>query len=228
MDAESRKIISQLEAKLRREEEKRVKTEALLLQTRKNYETFFNKINDLLFVLDENGNIVHTKNVVVDKLGYSRDELSGKSVLFVHPEDRREEAGIIVNEMLQGREMHCPVPLITKKGDHIPVETRVAKGIWNGRPALFGVSKDITRQYESELLIKQNQGLQDLLLKLASTYINIELENVDEVIQQSLQEMADINSLSVSWLIRQAVSDFLAQHANKTFEPLRVNRKESE
>lgn len=45
---------------------------------------------------------------------------------------------------------------------------------------------------------------------------------------QSLQEMADVNSLSVSWLIRQAVSDFLAQHANKTFEPLRVNRKESE
>ena len=45
---------------------------------------------------------------------------------------------------------------------------------------------------------------------------------------QSLQEMADMNGLSVSWLIRQAVSDFLVQYANETFEPLRSNRKESE
>ncbi|GAB7196258.1 MULTISPECIES: ribbon-helix-helix domain-containing protein [Dickeya] len=45
---------------------------------------------------------------------------------------------------------------------------------------------------------------------------------------QLLQEIADINGLSVSWLIRQAVSNFLAQHFDKKFEPLRVTRKESE
>ncbi len=45
---------------------------------------------------------------------------------------------------------------------------------------------------------------------------------------QSLQEMADMNGLSVSWLIRQAVSDFLSQHADKKFEPLRISRKEPE
>ncbi|WP_404826515.1 ribbon-helix-helix protein, CopG family [Dickeya dianthicola] len=40
--------------------------------------------------------------------------------------------------------------------------------------------------------------------------------------------MADMNGLSVSWLIRQAVSNFLVQHSDKKFEPLRVTRKESE
>lgn len=45
---------------------------------------------------------------------------------------------------------------------------------------------------------------------------------------QTLQEMADLNGLSVSWLIRQAVSDFLANHSDKKFEPLRISRKESE
>lgn len=45
---------------------------------------------------------------------------------------------------------------------------------------------------------------------------------------QTLQEMADLNGLSVSWLIRQAISDFLATHSDKKFEPLRISRKESE
>lgn len=215
MDAETRKIISQLELKLKREEEKRVKAEALLLQTRKNYETFFNKINDLLFVLDENGNIVHTNSIVVEKLGFSREELSGKPVMVVHPEDRREEAGQIVMEMLQGKEIYCPVPLVTKKGSQIPVETRVAKGTWNGRPALFGVSKDVSKQYESEQLIKQYLGLQELLLNLASTYINIELDKVDEVIQQSLQEMAEFVGADRTYIFDY---DFAKSTCSNTYE----------
>lgn len=38
---------------------------------------------------------------------------------------------------------------------------------------------------------EQYARLQELMIKMSSTYINIELEKVDEVIQQSLQEMAE-------------------------------------
>ncbi len=122
----------------------------LLFQTRQNYETFFNTISDFLFVLDEQGNIVHVNSTVMNRLGYTWEELSGKPVLLVHPPERRGEAGRIVGEMLQGIAEFCPVPLITKQGTQIPVETRVKQGIWDGKPAIFGVTKDISRIQHSE------------------------------------------------------------------------------
>jgi PAS domain S-box-containing protein len=128
----------------------RKKAEDLLKHTSLNYETFFNTINEFLFVLDEKGNIIHTNSTVIDRLGYTRDELYGKSVFMVHPKERHEEVGRIVGEMLKGITEFCPVPLITKSGIQIPVETRVSPGFWNGEPVIFGVTKDISRIKLSE------------------------------------------------------------------------------
>jgi PAS domain S-box-containing protein len=119
-------------------------------QTRKNYETFFNTIDDFLFVLDEGGNIIHTNNTVIKRLEYTAEELLSKSVLMVHPEERRKEAGRIVGEMLAGTADFCPVPLVTKSGNYIPVETRVKPGYWDGKPVIFGVTKDVSKIKLSE------------------------------------------------------------------------------
>jgi PAS domain S-box-containing protein len=128
----------------------RKQAENLLQQTRRNYDTFFDTIDDFLWVLDLHGNIIHTNATVVDRLGYSCEELLGKSVLMVHPAERRDEAGRIVGEMLQGLAAFCPVPILTKSGVAIPVETRVSRGSWDEKPVLFGVSKDISQVRLSE------------------------------------------------------------------------------
>ncbi|MEI6309597.1 MAG: PAS domain S-box protein, partial [bacterium] len=124
--------------------------EDLLQQTRQNYEAFFNTIDDFLFVLDEQGNVIHTNTTVTDRLGYTNEELSGKSVLMVHPPERRAEAGRIVGEMLSGAVEFCPVPIVTKSGVQIPVETRVSHGFWDGKAVIFGVTKDISKVKLSE------------------------------------------------------------------------------
>jgi PAS domain S-box-containing protein len=126
------------------------RSEKSLEQTRQNYETFFNTIDDFLFVLDEQGNIIHTNTTVAKRLGYTAAELLGKSVLMVHPSERREEAGRIVGEMLAGSSEFCPVPLITKSGYQIPVETKVTFGFWDNKTAVFGVSKDVSKIKSSE------------------------------------------------------------------------------
>ena len=122
----------------------RKRLEERLAQTRQNYETFFNTIDEFLFVLDEQGNIIHTNSTVINRLGYTATELAGMPVLMVHPPERRDEAGRIVMEMLQGLAEYCPVPLMTKSGSQIPVETRVTAGYWDGKPVIFGVTKDIS------------------------------------------------------------------------------------
>ncbi|MEY3220220.1 MAG: hypothetical protein RIT27_1577 [Pseudomonadota bacterium] len=122
----------------------------LLSQTHQNYQNLFNAIDEYLFVLDEQGRIIYTNEKVIRDLGYSKEELYNNSVLIVHPFERRPEAGFIVGEMLAGKAEVCPIPLISKNGQIIPVETRVMRGVWNNKPAIFGISKDISRIKLSE------------------------------------------------------------------------------
>jgi PAS domain S-box-containing protein len=112
--------------------------------------TFFNTVDDFLFVIDENGSIIYVNETVNKRLGYSVEELIGQPVITMHPENRRQEALQIIGEMMEEKADYCPVPLITKQGHEIQVETRVKKGIWNGKSAIFGVTKDISQIKLSE------------------------------------------------------------------------------
>lgn len=128
----------------------RFAAEEILKQTHQNYDAFFNTIDDFLFVLDGQGNIIHVNSTVINRLGYTREEIVGKSVLMVHPPERIDEVKKIIDEMLSGKIEYCPVPIMTKSGVQIPVETRVSYGHWNCKPALFGVTKDISKIKLSE------------------------------------------------------------------------------
>ncbi|NCU27736.1 PAS domain S-box protein, partial [Candidatus Nomurabacteria bacterium] len=116
----------------------------------KNFDTFFNTIDDLLFVPSSDGTILHVNYTASRRLGYSIDEMIGRNIAMVHSENDREEAMRIVADMIAGKTLSCPLPVIAKSGLAIPVETRVVKGEWNGKPALFGVTKDISQLKLSE------------------------------------------------------------------------------
>jgi diguanylate cyclase (GGDEF)-like protein/PAS domain S-box-containing protein len=122
----------------------RVRGEADAKVQQRNLLALFAALDDLVFVLDGVGHIVYQNPAVERLLGYSAAELQGRSVLAVHPPARRDEATAIIRDLLAGRSTVCPIPLQTKAGALIPVETRISQGEWNGRPALFGVSRDMT------------------------------------------------------------------------------------
>lgn len=120
------------------------------LEAMANFYDFFNTVYDMLFILDNNGNIIHANKTVFDRLGYTEEDLYNQSVLKVHPIDRQEEAMTNVLEMLQGTREYCPIPIVAKNGQSIAVETRVKTGRWDGEPVLFGVVKDISELKASE------------------------------------------------------------------------------
>ncbi len=124
--------------------------EASIEQTRLNYETFFNTIDDFLFVFDDKGNILHTNTTVTERLEYSTEELLGKSIFKLHPAERSEEIMRIFGGILAGTSDFCTMPFITKSGNYIPIETKVKAGFWDGEPAFFRVSKDISKIQLSE------------------------------------------------------------------------------
>lgn len=115
-----------------------------LRRSEANFRAFFDTARDFLWVLDEEFRIIDVNNSVVQRLGYAKDDLVGRNILRLHPEERQEEAAEIITEMFDGKENSCTVPILTKDGRQVPVETTVAKALWSGKDALFGLSRDIS------------------------------------------------------------------------------------
>ncbi len=116
-----------------------------LNEMKANFTTLFNTTEDYVFIIDANGKVVHANKAVIEKLGYSLEELEGMNLLLLYPPERRDEAAQIFGSMMEDERDHCPIPLYTKDGNYIPVETRVVRGQWHGTPVFFGISKDISQ-----------------------------------------------------------------------------------
>ena len=139
----------------------RVSATERMVDSGRNLQCLFDSLEDFVFILDLNGCVVHMNPVVSKRLGYAPDQLLGRSVLNVHPPEMREAAGRIMAELLAGTRSICDIPLLAADGSLIPVETKVKRGWWSGREALFGVSRDTTdRNRLQESLRKANEDLE--------------------------------------------------------------------
>ena len=122
----------------------------LLPNIHNNCKTLFNTITDFLFVLDEEGNIIHINDTVTERLDYTEQELLENSIYMLHPKERRKEAEKFLSKILEGEDAFCTVPIVTKTGKIIPLETRLKKGEWNNKIAIFYIAKDISYLQLSE------------------------------------------------------------------------------
>jgi PAS domain S-box-containing protein len=128
----------------------RKNAEIALRNREENLRTLFDTIDDFLFVLDMQGNIQSVNDTVLQRLGFSWEELHHQSLLMVHPQEHHAEVIQSVHEIAQGKRNYCAIPIQSKYGALIPVETYVTQGMWDGQPALFGVSKDVSALKMSE------------------------------------------------------------------------------
>ena len=127
----------------------RKRVEDALQESEENFRTFFNTIDDMIIVGSPDGNILYTNPAMTLKLGYSPDEFKNMHVLDVHPVEKRQEAETIFAAMFRGELDFCPLPLESKTGVLVPVETRVWFGKWSGVDCVFGICKDLSREQEA-------------------------------------------------------------------------------
>jgi PAS domain S-box-containing protein len=139
-----------------------------------NFAGLFSAIDDYLFVLGPDGTVLHYNRAVAEGLGYG-DTLLGRSVIEAHPPEVREQAAHIVGEIIAGRLTSCPLPLLKADGSQVMVDTRVVAGHWNGKPAIIGVSRDITEQLRQEAALSEaRQFSDDLINALPGIYFLID------------------------------------------------------
>jgi len=120
-----------------------------LKESETNFRAFFESMDDMIFVANMEGSIFYVNSSVTRKLGYSTDELQGMHLLDVRPVDKRSEVEQILKNIIAGKPDTCFLPLVRKDGVFIPVDTRIWLGKWDGNDAIFGLSKDLSKELES-------------------------------------------------------------------------------
>ncbi|MBP7096431.1 MAG: PAS domain S-box protein [Spirochaetia bacterium] len=111
-----------------------------------NFRTFFETVDDIILVGDTEGRVVYANEAACRRLGYARGDFVGMPIIELHPADKRDEAARILDAMFRRELDRCPLELGARDGSRVPVETRVWFGQWDGRPAIFGVSKDLSAE----------------------------------------------------------------------------------
>lgn len=139
----------QLRRTVHRQTELILAREKALQESERNFRTFFETMDDMIVVGTRDGKILYTNPAVCQKLGYTPDDLAAMHILDFHPAQKRSEAESIFSAMLQGERDVCPLPLATKDGILLPVETRVWFGQWNGIECIYGICKDLRKEQEA-------------------------------------------------------------------------------
>ncbi len=128
----------------------RKKAEEDLKASRENFESLFNEISEYVFIFDSQGKIIDCNSIVEKILGQNKKELLNKPVITLHPELFQEEANTLLQEILQNKRDFFNLPIRTAQGELIPVETRITKGQWYGKPVFFAISRDISTRLKME------------------------------------------------------------------------------
>jgi len=189
-----------------------------LAESEKNFHSFFETIDDLIFIADQQGTIFFTNQAVSRKLGYTPEELRGMHVLDVHARNQRAEAEGIFADMFAGKRDVCPLPLAHKNGGLLPVETRVWFGTWDGRDCIFGISKDLSAEQEAlqkfDKLFDANPALMAVsrlpertFTEVNQAFLSLLGYERDQIIGKTAQELGifidDEEQLAISFRLRE-------------------------
>jgi PAS domain S-box-containing protein len=139
--------------------------EAQVLASEANFRAFFDTVDDFLFVLDERGDILRVNRAVVEVLGYAERDLVGRPLPDLQPAAKRWHAVQSLSEMLAGTRDASSVPFVSAQGREIPVETRAVPGRWNGSPALFAASRDVSERVRAERALADETMRRSLLFE---------------------------------------------------------------
>jgi PAS domain S-box-containing protein len=154
----------------------RRRAEEALREIQRDFQAFFDTLDDFVFVLGPGGRILRTNPAVRERLGYAAEQLSAMDMAGLFPPEQRDEVRAIMARMAEGEVSACLVPLLTGDGRLLPVDTRVTRGKWGADDVLFAVARDITEHRETAQALEETVTKRTAELQAANRALNQEIE----------------------------------------------------
>lgn len=130
---------------------------------------------DAVFITSQEGQIVYVNDVVVELLGFQRDELYKKTVFDLVPEAWRDAYRMGGKSIVSSNKHHVfEIRFLTKSGDKIPMELNAVL-LPNGR--VYGSCRDIReRKAAQKALEDSKQHLQQMMDSITEGMYGVDTE----------------------------------------------------
>lgn len=115
----------------------------------RNFRTFFDTLDDIVLIFDMEGNVLHVNRRAREKLGFSYSEMRQMRFSSFYHIDNQQEAEAVLRKLSPDAVETCPLPICRKDGTRLSADTRLWYGEWYGKPCIYGISKDISREQEA-------------------------------------------------------------------------------
>jgi PAS domain S-box-containing protein len=138
----------------------RVRAEEALSQSQRRFRELFENSPDAILVEDMLGNVLDVNPGACDLHGLTRAQLIGKSAVEdLLPPNLRAQARADYHKLASGQITWIESESLRADGRSVPVEIRVARIEYDGRPALLFHVRDITTRRTAEMALRTSEAL---------------------------------------------------------------------
>lgn len=158
---------------LQSEIKQRREAEMMLKEIEERYRALFDRSLDFVFIHEFNGKFIDANDVMLDRLGYTRDDIKSLSFKQLLPEEQVKQADSIYNEILQtGHQTNIgQFKLKRKTGGYVDIEVRASIIFQWGKPyAMQGIARDISERVTAEDELRRSHSqLQEAMEQLKTS-----------------------------------------------------------
>jgi PAS domain S-box-containing protein/putative nucleotidyltransferase with HDIG domain len=151
--------------------------EEAVVKSEERYRTILERMQDAYYEVDLSGNFTFANEFTCHSLGYTREEMMGKSFRLMVPEDEKKNMFIAFNEVYRTGEPNTGYAhsILRRDGSIIFAESSIhLRRNKQGEVTGFSsVSRDITERKQAEEALKQREELFQALVEDSSDVITI-------------------------------------------------------
>jgi len=194
----------------------RKQIEAKLRESDERKSSLIASMNDIVFVLDNDLRFVEYHNPKNNEFYIDPETVFGQRYDEIGmPEAVTNKIGNALTKCFETGEITKAEYYLEQNGTKKWYEINVTQLNLNLKNGLTCVVRDISENKAHQEFIYQQIRLQELLIKISTTYINIDLENISKVIHLSLKELGEFVGADRAYIVEY---DFVNNVCNNTYE----------
>jgi PAS domain S-box-containing protein len=128
----------------------RKRIESELVESRNKYRLLFEGAGDGFLIHDYDQNILAANNKYLERLGYSKEEVLSMKTRQIDQSARDEVTQERMDILAKAGSLSFRSSQRRKDGSLVPVEINELTVVWEGKPAIMSMSRDITNQLKVE------------------------------------------------------------------------------
>ncbi|MCD4806792.1 MAG: PAS domain S-box protein [Methanococcoides sp.] len=178
----------------------RKQIETALQKSEQKFRTFFNNSNDPTLIYDLEGIILEVNEVACEFMGYSKDEMLSMSIMDLDSPEYASNVTDNIKQLQKEKSSIFESVAICKDGTPIPIELSNRVIEYDGKPAVFSASRNLTERKKAEMEILRWKERYEAAVEASGHILydwNVETNYVtyggelERMLGYSLEEMKD-------------------------------------